>query len=238
MDEGWTKLMLERFDFPYEEIRPADVRSGSLAGRFDAIVFADQVPVSILNGIPADRIQPEYAGGINQEGLDHLREFVRQGGSLIALGNATALFIKSWGLPLVDVVAGLKTTDFFCPGSILDVRVDNTHPAGFGMPENVSAFFARSSAFEILPSNFAPGGQVRTIVKYANDHVLQSGWILGESHLHDRAAAVDVSMEKGHVILFGFRVQNRAQPHATFKLFFNSLYYGQTGSSQIHIGPD
>jgi hypothetical protein len=106
------------------------------------------------------------------------------------------------------------------------------------MPESASAFFARSSAFEIQPSNFAPGGNVRTIVKYGGDHVLQSGWILGESHLYDRAAAVDVSLEKGHVILFGFRVQNRAQPHATFKLFFNSLYYGPAESSPLHVGAD
>ena len=234
MDEGWTKLMLERFEFPYEEIRPADIRSGNFAGRFDVVVLADQQPDSILNGISADRIQPEYAGGIGQEGLDHLRKFVRDGGTIIALGNASVLFIKPWGLPLVDAVAGLKTTDFFCPGSILDVRVDTSHPAGFGMPERTSGFFARSSAFEIRPSTFAPGGQARTIVKYAGDHLLESGWILGESHLYDRSAAVDISMEKGHLILFGFRVQNRAQPHATFKLFFNSLYYGPAELSQVH----
>src|SRR5579883_2105919 len=94
------------------------------------------------------------------------------------------------------------------------------------MTEEAPVFFARSAAFEIVPSQFAPGGEARTIVKYAGDHVLQSGWILGESRLYNRAAAVDISMEKGHVILFGFRVQNRAQPHGTFKLFFNSLYYG------------
>jgi hypothetical protein len=238
MDEGWTKLMLERFEFPYEEVRPADIRSGDFAHRFDVIVLADQQPNSILEGIPADRIQPEYAGGIGREGLDHLREFVRNGGTIIALGSASALFIKPWGLPLVDAVAGMKTTDFFCPGSILDLRVDNSHPAGFGMPERASGFFARSSAFEIRPSAFAPGGQVRTIVMYAGDHVLQSGWILGESHLYDRAAAVDVSLEKGHLILFGFRVQNRAQPHGTFKLFFNSLYYGPAELSQVDNGSD
>jgi hypothetical protein len=238
MDEGWTKLMLERFEFPFEEIRPADVRSGNFARRFDVVVFSDQQPASILEGISADRIQPEYAGGIGQEGLDHVREFVRNGGTVVALGNASELFLKPWGLPIVDAVAGMKTTDFFCPGSILDVRVDNTHPAGFGMPEKAYGFFARSSAFEIRPSTFAPAGQVRTIVKYAGDHVLQSGWILGESHLYDRAAAVDVSMEKGHLILFGFRVQNRAQPHGTFKLFFNSLYYGAAEPSQLRAGSE
>ena len=91
----------------------------------------------------------------------------------------------------------MKTTDFFCPGSILDVRVDNTHPAGYGMAESASGFFARSAAFELQPNNFAPGGQVRTIVKFAGEHLLQSGWILGEQHLYDRAAAADVSMQKG-----------------------------------------
>lgn len=106
------------------------------------------------------------------------------------------------------------------------------------MPEKASGFFARSSAFEIRPSTFAPGGQVRTIVKYAGDHILQSGWILGEGHLYDRAAAVDVSLEKGHLILFGFRVQNRAQPHGTFKLFFNSLYYGPAGLTQARVGSE
>ena len=238
MDEGWTKLMLERFEFPFEEIRPADVRSGQFKQRFDVVVFSDQQPASILEGIPADRIQPEYAGGIGQEGLEHVREFVRNGGTVVALGNASELFIKPWGLPIVDAVAGMKTTDFFCPGSILDVRVDTSHPAGFGMPEKASGFFARSSAFEPRPSTFAPGGQVRTIVKYASDHVLESGWILGENHLYDRAAAVDVTLEKGHLILFGFRVQNRAQPHGTFKLFFNSLYYGPAELSQFRAGTE
>jgi hypothetical protein len=116
----------------------------------------------------------------------------------------------------------------------LAAQIDNTHPIGFGMPDNTSAFFARSSAFEIKPTTFAPGGEARTIVKYADDHVLQSGWILGEPHIRGRAAAVDVSLESGHVILFGFRVQNRAQPHATFKLLFNALYYGAAIGSPQH----
>ncbi len=236
MDEGWTKLMLERFEFPYAEIRNADIRSGSLAQQYDVIFFADQQPASIVDGIPASRIQPEYAGGIGPEGVQRLKAFVQNGGTVIALGAATELFIKSWGLPLVDVLQGLKTTEFFCPGSILAARADNSHPIGYGMPDDISAFFARSSAFQVEPSYFAPAGQVRTIVKYADEHVLQSGWILGEDHLHDRAAAVDVSLGKGHVILFGFRVQNRGQPHGTFKLLFNAFYYGPANSTQFRSG--
>lgn len=237
MDEGWTKLMLERFEFPFDEIRNAEIRSGNFAQRYDVVVFADQAPAGITDGIPADRMPPEYAGGIGREGLDQLKAFVQNGGAVLALSGATELFIKSWGLPLVNVLEGLKTTEFFCPGSILGARVDNTHPAGFGMPEEVSAFFARSAAFEVQPSYFAPAGQVRTIVKYAGEHILESGWILGESRLYNRAAAVDVSLGKGHVILFGFRVQNRAQPHGTFKLFFNSLYYAAAVPGQFRSAP-
>jgi hypothetical protein len=236
MDEGWTRLMMEQFEFTYEEIRPADIRSGAFAKRYDVLVFADQPMQGMLDGLSAANIQPEYAGGIGGDGVNQLRAFVRNGGTVVALGGATNLFIKSWSLPLVDVLAGLKTTEFFCPGSILDMRVDSSHPIGYGMPEEASGFFARSSAFEIQPSNFAPGGTVRTIVKYGGDHVLQSGWILGESHLYNLAAAVDISMDKGHVVLFGFRVQNRAQPHGTFKLFFNSLYYGPATLSQVRLG--
>jgi hypothetical protein len=236
MDEGWTKLMLERFEFPYSEIRNAAIRSDDLGSKYDVFVFADQTPESIMNGISADKIPVQYAGGIGKEGMDHLKTFVQNGGTVIALAGAGHLFIKNWGLPLVDALQELKTTDFFCPGSILDAKVDNSHPVGYGMPEDTAAFFARNSAYEIQPWYFAPGGAVRTIVKYGDDHVLESGWILGENHIYDRAAAVDVSFGKGHVILFGFRVQNRAQPHGTFKLFFNALYYGPaTLDTQFHI---
>lgn len=74
--------------------------------------------------------------------------------------------------------------------------MDTSHPVGFGMTEEAPVFFARSAAFEIVPSQFAPGGEARTIVKYAGDHVLQSGWILGENRLYKRAAAADVTMDK------------------------------------------
>jgi len=64
------------------------------------------------------------------------------------------------------------------------------------------------------------------IAKYPSKNVLKSGWLLGEKHLAERVAAVDVPVGKGHVVLLGFDPINRAQAHATFKLLFNALYYG------------
>ena len=61
------------------------------------------------------------------------------------------------------------------------------------------------------------------IVRYAERDLLQSGWLIGEKHIAKKAAMVSAKYGEGKVILIGFRTQNRAQTHGTFKLFFNAL---------------
>lgn len=51
-----------------------------------------------------------------------------------------------------------------------------------------------------------------------------SGYLKGEKVVAGRAGAVEVPMGKGKLILLGFGVQTRGQPHGTFKLLFNPLY--------------
>ncbi|MBL8232670.1 MAG: hypothetical protein JNL98_29500, partial [Bryobacterales bacterium] len=50
MDEGWTRWLLEQYEFPYTTIRNKDIQSGGLRDRFDVILFADQPKDSIVNG--------------------------------------------------------------------------------------------------------------------------------------------------------------------------------------------
>ena len=47
--------------------------------------------------------------------------------------------------------------------------------------------------------------------------------------LERKAAAVSLELGKGKVVLFGFRVQHRAQTEETFKLLFNALYWSAMG---------
>jgi len=104
------------------------------------------------------------------------------------------------------------------------MNIDTNHPIGWGMPETFAAFVSRSPAFRTS----APFGNVdRTVVaKYPDEPLLLSGWIKGEKLLHRKGSIVDIKYGKGKVILLGFRVQHRAQPHGTFKLLFNSIHYG------------
>lgn len=62
---------------------------------------------------------------------------------------------------------------------------------------------------------------------------MMSGWMLGEKHLKNKAAALEVPFGNGRIILFGFRVQHRGQSAATFKLLFNPLFYGAIEESRI-----
>jgi hypothetical protein len=51
----------------------------------------------------------------------------------------------------------------------------------------------------------------------------RSGWAWGQKHLQGGAAAVRAPVGKGTLYLFGPEILFRAQPHGTFKLFFNAL---------------
>ena len=177
----------------------------------------------ILEGRKEGTVPPEFAKGIGPEGLANLRQFVQAGGTLIVMDSSCDLLTGEFGLPVVNVVKGLKSEEFFCPGSILAMEYDITHPVAFGMDSVSVAFFTRSPAFKLIPS-FQEQGKV--IAKYPKANILKSGWLLGEKHLVQQAGVVEVPVGKGRVIMIGFDALNRAQAHATFKIFFNALYYG------------
>jgi len=223
MDEGWTRWVLEQYEFPYSVLRDAEIKTGKLIDNYDAILIARQSKDSLLKGATQDWIRPEHRGALGADGVAALKEFVRAGGTLITLGSASLLPAEEFPLPLKSSLKGLRGEQFSCPGSILRVFVDNTSPVGYGMPDEVPAVFYNDLAFDLA----APLGEqsVRVIAKYPSGSLLKSGWIGGPEYLEDRVAAAEVTIGKGRVIVLGFSAVNRAQPHATFKLLFNSLHY-------------
>jgi len=222
MDEGWTRLILEQFGFPYSTVSDADIRAGALNARFDVIMLPDQDPESIIDGHAAGVVPQKYAGGITAAGVQNLRQFVEAGGVLIANGNASTLAIDQFKLPVTNVVKGANPREFFIPGSILKMDYDTTQPIAFGMPDRGVAFFARSLVFKV---GSAAAGSVPTVVaRYPREPLLLSGWALGDDRIQGEGSVVSVPLGKGRVVLFGFGVINRWQTPAVLPLLFNALY--------------
>ncbi|GMQ82730.1 MAG: hypothetical protein BMS9Abin05_2190 [Rhodothermia bacterium] len=139
--------------------------------------------------------------------------------------EAGELAIDEFKLQVRSVVDGLSSTEFWLPGSTLRVKVDNTNPLAFGMPENVLAtFLGENDAYQIVPSAY--NDRVERIVTFIDRDILQSGWLIGEDVISKKAAMVSVDRGEGKIILIGFRAQHRMQTHGTFKLVFNALVSG------------
>ncbi len=222
MDEGWTRWVIEQHQLEYSSLDDKDIRAGNLRARYESLVLPDQPSRTLLNGHSPGTMPPEYTGGLGEEGVKALREFVEGGGTLVFLNRASDFAIEQLKLPVRNVVAGLSRKEFFVPGSILRIELDNSHPVTEGMPKESIAWVENSPVFEVQESD--TGAQVRTIAWYPKEtDPLLSGWLLGGHRLKGKAALVEVKMGQGRVILFGFRPQYRAQSLATYPLLFNAV---------------
>ena len=68
MDEGWTRWVLERYEFPYTTLHNSDIKAGKLREKFDVIVLPEQQPRDILTGYDFKTVREEYRGGIGDKG--------------------------------------------------------------------------------------------------------------------------------------------------------------------------
>jgi Zinc carboxypeptidase len=218
MDEGWTRFVFDTFNVPYTSIRDVDMRQGALNSKFDAVIFPSQATTQIINGNAAGTLPAEYTGGITEAGVRNLKEFVTNGGMLICFDASCDLAIKQFNLPLRNTLEGIKSSEFYCPGSIVALDVDNKNPIASMLPATLPAYFINSSAFTA-----ATDANVRVIARYAKENVLLSGWLLGEDKLRGQIALAEVGVGKGRIVLFGFRPQHRGQAWGTLPFIWNAL---------------
>ena len=240
MDEGWTRYVLDDLEVPYTTIHNKDFKDkkdkpADLKEKFDVIVFASESPDIIKSGKPDPKSRyaryytegpPEYRGGIGKQGVEALKTFVSEGGILVALNDASELVIKEFNPPVSDTLEGVSREQFFCPTSILKLNVNKRSPIGYGFPAETAAIFSRSKAFR---TSIPDMEWDRTVVaNYPKKDILLSGWLLGEDTISRKAAVVDVTYKKGHIIMIGIRCQHRAQSHGTYKFMLNAMLYPQT----------
>ncbi len=225
MDAGWTRWVLEQYGFAFTVVHPEDFKA-PLGDTFDVLVLADDARVPMADGVagsgrggPGRALRPEYAYQLTADDIQRIDRFVRGGGTIVCLSNASGFAIQQLSLPVRNVVAGLRPEEFFLRGSIVQVTVDTRHPVMAGMPERAPVFVDGSPVFDTRE-----GFTGAVLARYGDTgSPLLSGYLIGEQHLHGKAAAVDVSLDRGHVVLLGFRPEWRGQPFGTFRVLFNSL---------------
>jgi hypothetical protein len=220
MDEGWTRYVFDTFNVPFESLRETAINEGSFRPRFDVIVL----PSEQTRAAPdADTSGDENTRGISEKGYTNLARFVEDGGTLICFDGSCGQLIRQWKLPLRNVLEGVRSSDFYCPGSILRLNVDTANPIARTMSKETDAYFINSSAFETTD-----GGKVQVVARYAKEDVLRSGWLRGEDRVKDKIALAQVTMGKGRIVLFAFRPQHRGQTWGTFPLIWNAINLGSS----------
>lgn len=232
VDEGWTRLVLDRHGFKYASLDNSAIKAKDLKAKYDVIILPDQDKNVIVEGRGRspegassyfEPLPPPYAGGIGKDGVANLKSFVEQGGTLICMSAASALAIDEFNIPVRNVVGSMRNTEYSLPGTMVNLNVDVTHPLAFGMPAEAVAYYTSGPVF----ATSVPGaGVARSVVarlpRY-EDQIVASGWAAGTEHMAGRAAIVEAALGRGKVALFGPRVQNRAQTLATYKFLFNAI---------------
>lgn len=252
MPSGWTRWIFEAFEFPYELVYPRRLNEGDLRKQYDVLIFVtDAIPLSDSDsgddfaifgeGPDEEAIPGEFQAWLGEvtvaETVPHLLRFVEEGGTLITVGNSTSM-ARHAGLPLSDhLVDGegrpLGEADYYVPGSVLRVRVDNTQPLAYGMPGQLDVFFNNSPVMRLQPQAHTAG--VTPVGWFDDDAPLRSGWAWGQNRLKDGIVIAQAQVGQGNLILLGPEVTHRGQPHGTYKLLFNGIHLA--GATEVARPP-
>jgi hypothetical protein len=242
MPSGWARWLLEQFEFPFEVVYPPQLNTGRLSRNFDVLVFVD-------GAIPAPRgrggqagfrrgsgtpdpmsIPAEYRNRLGAISADttvpELKRFLEDGGTMITIGSSTNMGYHL-GLPIENYLVGddgaaLPRDEYYMPGSVHKIRIDNARPIAWGMGERVNVHFSNSPVFKLAAGAEAAG--VRPVGWFDSDAPLKSGWAWGQQYLKNGVTIAEADVGRGKLYLFGPEIIERGQPHGSFKFLFNGIY--------------
>ena len=237
MDAGWTRYLFDTYHIPFDLVRPYEIKDTDL-DEYDVVVIPGNNKDILMSGKYKSGNQyymssypPEFARGMEKEGLKKLMAYVNDGGKIIAWERSAQLFDgtlkietedgkdEEFQLPFSDISSELK--GLYCPGSLVKVQLDEDSPITLGMGDRTNAFYRGRPAFETSLPRFDMDRRV--VGTFPEGDVFVSGYIENEEKLDDKVALVWLKKGKGQMVLFAFHPQFRASTGATYKLLFNSL---------------
>ncbi len=304
--EGWLRIALDECGIPYEYISVHAVRDNAkLRDKYDVIIFGPSSPdaLGVVNGVSGDKPIPwkkteltpnigvedstdDMRGGIELDGVLHLRDFVKEGGVFITLSSSSALPIH---FGLAQGLAIRDTPNLWARGGVYKADVgDKTSPLVYGYDDTLGIYFSQSPVLAMggmggramgrPPGMGAPSGRVsgrgsaddpdipqgrardlgqktleefrkaqkaepqqpaeegprmamtpavrpRIVLNFARNaaDLLISGGLAAGEELAGSPALADVTLGKGHVVLFSFNPTWRSQTHGSYFFIFNAL---------------
>jgi Zinc carboxypeptidase len=253
MPSGWIRWLFEQYEFPFDVVYPQTLDAGDLRAHFDVLVFSD----GAFRRGPAERggggfglrqpkpeeIPAEFRGWLGHltedKTIPQIQKFLAAGGSVVTIGSSTSM-AELLGVPLESHLTEmgkdgkmhpLPRDKYYVPGSLLKMHLNNNNPLAYGMPEDADVFFENSPVFNLLPD--ASLKHTAAVAWFPDAKPLASGWAWGQQYLKDGVAVAEASVGEGKFVALGPEVTFRGQPHGTFKLLFNGVYYGSTKSAML-----
>jgi len=235
-DEGWTRWVLDQYEFYYEILHNEDFRKKEFLPKYDVIIIPDVRRPYIIDGSfrKAQAYPDEFKGGIGKQGIGKLKKFTEGGGTIILLDSSYTIGELDFGLPIRNDIEGVGRDEFYCPGSILRILVDNEDPLGWGLEKENTIFFYYSPAFHTsAPRNAYIDRKVVARFSENGPHLL-SGYLRGGDMLDRNVMIVRFKYHKGNIIILGGRVQFRGQTFANFKFLFNSIFFSSIDDDSLN----
>ncbi|QDU23487.1 M14 family metallopeptidase [Urbifossiella limnaea] len=234
MPSGWTRWLLEQFEFPHRVVFTAELDKGDLRERYDVLILVDGAYSGDAGGKGGDNPETPEAKGprgavSKATTLPQIKRFLEAGGTVLTIGSSTKLGAEL-GVPVANYLTevddknepkALASTKFYVPSSVLRVQVDDSSSLAWGLGDHADVMFSNSPTFR-LTNNAAEAG-VKRVAWFDSATPLRSGWAWGQQHLEGGAAVVDAKVGRGRLALYGPQVLFRGQPHGTFRLVFNGI---------------
>jgi hypothetical protein len=116
MSSGWTRWILEQYEFPFQVVYPQTLDAGDLKSKFDVLVFVDGAARLSANGGGrggrggggggnADNIPDEYKDRTGRISVDktmpQIKKFIESGGNVVTIGSSTSM-AEVLGLPVAN----------------------------------------------------------------------------------------------------------------------------------------
>ncbi|MGH9418056.1 MAG: M14 family zinc carboxypeptidase [Terriglobales bacterium] len=161
-DDGWYRVSFDELHVPYSYIADTWLRQhGDLRSQYDVIILPPMgfSLSSMLNGIGGSKPIPwmntpdmpdlappgldsttDIRGGLGLDGLQHLADFVQQGGLLIAVGNSMAVAADTG---LASGVSTRPATGLTARGDVIRAQVtDLGSPIAYGYSPDLDVYYS------------------------------------------------------------------------------------------------